>query len=829
MDDDYEKFNVDNDYEGGQWIGGEFFYENKVKKRKFTKDDAVYGIFNDGSSSDEGGSRKSKRSDKNLNRPVAFVSTGKILQGDKKDQPEEEEEEEEDDDVMRGFEIGAGLGSQKKKKKKKPKNVEADLPASFGSSKTKKGKYDPYLGGPPPPEPDQPVEDMSKFNKYGIGSKLLAKMGYKGGGLGATGQGIVEPVAVKQRPKGLALGNMDEKTEQQKQHERRLKQEQQAKEIAEESEESEEDETQPKSWKKGAAPRRKPKTVYEVLNQEEEARPQKILDMRGPQPRIVTSAADAGAHDAKKHAGPLPELRFNLRLLVDLAEVKIQNADRREKQEKDRMVVLENERERMEDQVGAELKRIERLQEVLEIIAKCQDKVKAGDMHIDYMKKIFSMMKNKYKEEYVMHRLKYVAAELVGPLLKSYMATWDPLVEPTYGADVFGTWREILEEDTPTDYSDDQDYDINGYVRRDHGETTPYMQLVMDVFMAKLRSWMSNSWNVRNYEPVIQIIASWGIVLPPAVLDNILDQLVMPKLTREVENWDPRTDVVPIHAWLHPWLPILGARMDLLYPPIRTKLAAALRDWHASDPSAHALIQPWINVFDQASMEALLVRAVMPKLIMALREFVINPLQQEIVTFENVMLWADMIPLHHFVQMLDSEFFLKWINVLYAWLASRPDYEEVSRWYLGWKKLFPQNILNHDRVRTYFNLALEAMNLAITGNIIPANFAPPPPMAYVYQAPPPPTMYTPPPPPAVRPPPPPSDDDMNLKQVVESLAMQHNLTFLPSRRRHENGSQIYAFGNIPVYLEKGRVCVQEGSAWVPISADALVAKAQVDR
>ena len=54
---------------------------------------------------------------------------------------------------------------------------------------------------------------------------------------------------------------------------------------------------------------------------------------------------------------------------------------------------------------------------MLEIIAKCQEKVKAGDMHIDYMKKIFSMIKNKYKEEYVMHRLKFVAAELVGPLV----------------------------------------------------------------------------------------------------------------------------------------------------------------------------------------------------------------------------------------------------------------------------------------------------------------------------------------------------------------------------------------------------------------------------
>jgi hypothetical protein len=173
-----------------------------VKKRKFTKDDAVYGIFNDGSSSDDGGSNKSKRSDKkyaissilyfsqshfahspltlisdmitvtplsaliyphvlhnsscthtfiilrilpiftyshfyfSLTRPVAFVSTGSLVQGDKK---KEEDSEEDEDDVMRGYDAGVGLGA-KKKKKKKPKNIEADLPVSFASSKSK--KYD---------------------------------------------------------------------------------------------------------------------------------------------------------------------------------------------------------------------------------------------------------------------------------------------------------------------------------------------------------------------------------------------------------------------------------------------------------------------------------------------------------------------------------------------------------------------------------------------------------------------------------------------------------------------------------------------------------------
>lgn len=40
------------------------------------------------------------------------------------------------------------------------------------------------------------------------GAQLLRKMGWKeGGGLGATGSGITEPIRVQKRPKGLGLGH----------------------------------------------------------------------------------------------------------------------------------------------------------------------------------------------------------------------------------------------------------------------------------------------------------------------------------------------------------------------------------------------------------------------------------------------------------------------------------------------------------------------------------------------------------------------------------------------------------------------------------------------
>eukprot|EP00959_Pyramimonas_sp_CCMP1952_P080065 1673711-Pyramimonas_sp.AAC.1 len=107
---------MDNDYEGAQFIEGEFFYDKKRQKRKQTKDvsdvanrvgldqtmktlaravarfsaksltllnarctnglDVIYGMFNDGDSDDE---RQKPRSSKkqDYKEPVAFVSSGK--------------------------------------------------------------------------------------------------------------------------------------------------------------------------------------------------------------------------------------------------------------------------------------------------------------------------------------------------------------------------------------------------------------------------------------------------------------------------------------------------------------------------------------------------------------------------------------------------------------------------------------------------------------------------------------------------------------------------------------------------------------------------------
>jgi tuftelin-interacting protein 11 len=92
----------------------------------------------------------------------------------------------------------------------------------------------------------------------------------------------------------------------------------------------------------------------------------------------------------------------------------------------------------------------------------------------------------------------------------------------------------------------------------------------------------SNEWSPSEPFPLIRVFEAWSDLLPPFMVDNIMDQLVMPKLQKAIADWS-RTDPVPLHTLVLPWLPHLGLRLNTLLDDARRKLRSFLRSWTVLD------------------------------------------------------------------------------------------------------------------------------------------------------------------------------------------------------------------------------------------------------
>ncbi|KAI3759899.1 hypothetical protein L1987_50284 [Smallanthus sonchifolius] len=213
-DQEMERFGMENDYEDGTWIGGEFYFGKREEKRHQTKDDVLYGIFADTDSDSEGGYRKSKRRKdlsqiQNLTKPLNFVSKGiampsKEIDKNSKDKNEKDnvddgsmpEEEEEVNGTSVDF-LPVAFGKQFKERALQRREEMEKSKLNKKSSQVRSGSRETKDEG-----------NVGIFEKHtkGIGSKLLEKMGYKGGGLRKNAQGIIAPIEAKLRPKNMGMG-----------------------------------------------------------------------------------------------------------------------------------------------------------------------------------------------------------------------------------------------------------------------------------------------------------------------------------------------------------------------------------------------------------------------------------------------------------------------------------------------------------------------------------------------------------------------------------------------------------------------------------------------
>ncbi|KAI3677648.1 hypothetical protein L6452_36914 [Arctium lappa] len=754
-----------------------------------------------------------------------------------KNPKEENEKDDQDDGSRSGLGLGAsgsapsglGLGfkdiNTAKEEGEEVNNIDF-LPTTFGKmikegalqrrqkemEKSRLNKKSSQIGSGKRDAKDEGNVGVFEKHTKGIGMKLLEKMGYKGGGLGRNAQGIVAPIEAKLRPKNMGMGFNDYK---------------EAANVPALMEPSEENKALPqpagiqpkeKLWSKHNRSKKKKKdyvTAEELLVKKQEQGldvVQKVFDMRGPQVRVLTNLENLNAEEISREKNiPMPELQHNMRLIVDLAELDIQKIDRDLRNERETVVTLQKEKEKLKDDAFRQKKQLDSMEEIVSVVERLGNESKLGTLTLDSLANSFRDLYKRFPDEYKLCSLSSIACSFAVPLFIRVFQGWDPLQNPAHGLNVMLLWKDLLQGDEIFD--------------------STYTQLFMEVVFPAIRISGTNTWQARDPEPLLRFLDSWEQRLPHSALQTILENIVMPKLSVAVDSWDPRRETIPIHSWVHPWLPLLGQKLESLYHTIRNRLESVLHAWHPSDMSAYYILSPWKTVFDPASWEQIMVRHIIPKLLAVMHEFQVNPADQKLDQFYWVRTWVTAIPIHHMLHIMDV-FFNKWQEVLYQWLCSKPNFQEVTNWYLGWKDLIPAELLSNEHIRYRLNMGLDMMNQAAEGlevvqpglreNIsylkaleqrqFEAQKAAAAAQAAKGQQ----RSF--------------GDDmgggggDMSLKEVIEVHAQHNNLLFKPKVGRMQDGHQVYGFGNISIIVDSlnQKVFAQTEDRWSLVTLEQLV-------
>lgn len=320
------------------------------------------------------------------------------------------------------------------------------------------------------------------------------------------------------------------------------------------------------------------------------------------------------------------------------------------------------------------------------------------------------------------------------------------------------------------------------------------------------------------------------------IRDNILDQLILPKVTAAISNWNAKKDSVSLHAIVFPWLPHVGLRMEGFLDEARRKVKSMLRHWVTKDGVPKDLL-PWKEVsghgafikistdrlrdekvFDASEWESLLLKYVLPRLGATLRDdFRVNPRKQDMEPLRLVLQWSDILRQSILGQLLQAEFFPKWLDVLHVWLIQPSvNFEEVVQWYQFWKGSFSEAVQSIPDVERGFTRGLQMMNEAVElGPDAPKKLPKPEHRRSGAPVPSPADLGK----PQTRPRPS-RTQEITFRSIVEEFAAVHNLLFMPAGKVHAK-SRMPLFRVSKSIDGKGGVLVYllDDAVWTPDGAD----------